>query len=163
LRAKLAYLEKLEAASSDAWDGKVSLLLERRENAPDYVAEHPHMEPPPVARAADVGARFLQPEIVTAKGAPAKSVSEALGRAAQIIADTGHAGVQFHVFWNEPPQALLAQMQSLESRGSRPPSRRSRQREACLSRFSLLGHGGRKRRRVVGTARRVHSVVFVAQ
>jgi hypothetical protein len=37
-----------------------------------------------------------------------------LGRAKAIIADTGHAGVQFHVFVKAPPRDLLAQMDSLD-------------------------------------------------
>lgn len=120
LAAKLDYLDRLEKAvtaergPAAAWDGKVSLILERRAGAPAFVTKNPHMEPPPDGRRAAVGARFLQPEIVTAKDAPAASVAEALGRAREIIADTGHAGVQFHVFVKAPPQELLAQIDSLD-------------------------------------------------
>jgi hypothetical protein len=118
--AKLDYLDRLEAAVTAerglgaAWDGKVSLILERRESAPDFVTQHPHMEPPPDSLRGAVGARYLQPEIVSAKEKPAASVAEALGRAKTIIADTGHAGVQFHVFVKAEPRALLAQMDSLD-------------------------------------------------
>ena len=118
--AKLDYLDRLEKAviaergPQAAWDGKVSLILERKPGAPDFVTRNPHMEPPPDARKNAVGARFLQPEIVSDKDHPAASVGEALGRAKIIIADTGHAGVQFHVFVKAEPKALLAQMDSLD-------------------------------------------------
>ena len=120
LKAKLAYLDRLEALVTAergpraAWDGKVSLILERMDNAPDFVTRNPHMEPPPDAYRAAVGARYLQPEIVSDKEHPAASVNQALGRAKQIIAETGHAGVQFHVFVKAEPKALLAQMDSLD-------------------------------------------------
>jgi hypothetical protein len=120
LSAKLAYLDRLEAAvtaergAEAAWDGKVNLILERKEGAPDFVTRHPHMEAPTEARRGDVGARYLQPEIVSSKDHPAASVAEALGRAKMVIADTGHAGVQFHVFVKAEPKAILAQMESLD-------------------------------------------------
>ena len=120
LQAKLAYLDKLEAAvvaergPQAAWDGKVSLILERKSGAPAFVTKNPHMEPAPDAYRGTVGARYLQPEIVSSKDHPAASVGEALGRAKLIIADTGHAGVQFHVFVKAEPKALLAQMDSLD-------------------------------------------------
>lgn len=118
--AKLDYLDRLEKAVTlergpqAAWDGKISLLLERTPGAPAFVTKHPHMEAPPDARKNAVGAKFLQPEIVSDKDHPASSVEEALGRAKAIIADTGHAGVQFHVFVKARPKALLAQMDSLD-------------------------------------------------
>ncbi|MFI5350946.1 MAG: hypothetical protein ACHQ2Z_15470, partial [Elusimicrobiota bacterium] len=120
LSAKLAYLDRLEAAVTAergpqaAWDNKVSLILERKDGAPDFVTHHPHMEAPSIAHRGDVGARYLQPEIVTSKDHPAASVAEALGRAKMVIADTGHAGVQFHVFVKAEPKAILAQMDSLD-------------------------------------------------
>jgi hypothetical protein len=120
LKAKLDYLDRLEAAVAAehgpraVWDGKVSLILERKPEAPDFLTPHPHMEPAPDAYRGAVGAHYLQPEIVSAKEHPAASVAEALGRAKQIIAETGHAGVQFHVFVKAAPEALLAQMDSLD-------------------------------------------------
>ncbi|MFI5361535.1 MAG: hypothetical protein ACHQ49_06155 [Elusimicrobiota bacterium] len=120
LSARLEYLDRLEAAVTAergpqaAWAGKVSLILERKEGAPDFVTKNPHMESPPGAPRGVVGARYLLPEIVSAKDRPAGSVAEALGRAERIIADTAHAGVQFHVFVKEDPRALLAQMNSLD-------------------------------------------------
>jgi hypothetical protein len=120
LAAKLDYLDRLEAAVTAergpraAWDGKVSLILERKEGAPEFITRHPHMEPPPESRRGAVGARYLQPEIVSDEEHPAASVAEALGRAKAIIADTGHAGVQFHVFVKAEPKALLAQLDSLD-------------------------------------------------
>ena len=117
--AKLDYLDRLERAitaergPSAAWDGKVSLILERGPKAPAFVTKNPHMEAPPAPYAGTTGARFLQPEIVTAKDKPAASVEEALGRARVVIADTGHAGVQFHVFVKAEPKVLLAQMDRL--------------------------------------------------
>ncbi|MFI5347635.1 MAG: hypothetical protein ACHQ51_14770 [Elusimicrobiota bacterium] len=119
--AKLDYLDRLERAvtaergPTAAWDGKVSLILERGPKAPDFVTKNPHMEAPPAPYRGTVGARFLQPEIVTAKDKPALSVNEALGRAKVVIADTGHAGVQFHVFVKAEPKVLLAQMDRLGS------------------------------------------------
>jgi hypothetical protein len=118
--AKVQYLAKLEDALTAergpqaAWDGKVSLILERLADAPDFLTKNPHMEPPPDGLRGYAGARYLQPEIVTSKDHPASSVSEALGRAKMIIADTGHAGVQFHVFMKAAPKDLLAQMDSLD-------------------------------------------------
>ena len=120
LSAKLAYLDRLEAevtaerGPQAAWNGKVSLILERKDGAPDFVTVNPHMEAPSAAHRGDVGALYLQPEIVTSKDHPAASVAEALGRAKLIIADTGHAGVQFHVFVKAEPKAILAQMDSLD-------------------------------------------------
>jgi hypothetical protein len=120
LTAKLDYLDRLEKAviaergPPAAWDGKVSLILERKDEAPAFVTKNPHMEAPPQAYSGSVGARFLQPEIVSAKETPAASVAEALGRAKTIIADTGHAGVQFHVFVKAEPKDLLAQIESLD-------------------------------------------------
>jgi len=120
LSAKLDYLDRLEKAISlergpqAAWDGKVSLILEKNANAPDFVTNNPHMEAPPDARKNDVGAKFYQPEIVSDKAHAASSVSQAIGRARMIIGDTGHAGVQFHVFVKAEPKALLAQMDALD-------------------------------------------------
>jgi hypothetical protein len=118
--AKLAYLHALELAVSAergpgaAWDGKVSLLLARVPGAPGFVQEHPHMEPPPDGLAGATGARFLQPEIVSAKDRPAKSVEEALARTRRVIADTGHAGTQYHAFVKADPAVLRAQAESLD-------------------------------------------------
>lgn len=120
LSAKLDYLDRLEKAvvaergPEGAWNGKVSLLLERKPSAPGYLTKNPHMEAPPDGLSHVTGARFIQPEIVTDKDHPASSVSEALGRARQIIGDTAHAGVQFHVFVKAEPKVLLAQMDSLD-------------------------------------------------
>lgn len=120
LSAKLAYLDALERAVSvergpaAAWDGKVSLILTKTAAAPDYVAVHPHMEPPPDAHRGAVGARFLQPEIVSGKSFPAATVDQALARTRGIIAETGHAGTQYHVFLKADPDALLAQMDSID-------------------------------------------------
>ncbi|HXT00117.1 MAG TPA: hypothetical protein VN915_05545 [Elusimicrobiota bacterium] len=120
LSAKLDYLDRLEKAVTAergpeaAWDGKVSLLLERKPSAPGFVTQNPHMEAPPDGLSHVAGARFIQPEIVTDKNHPAASVSEALGRAQRIIGDTAHAGVQFHVFVKAEPKVLLAQMDSLD-------------------------------------------------
>jgi hypothetical protein len=120
LSAKLDYLDRLEKAVAAergpeaAWDHKVSLILERAPGAPDFVTEHPHMEAPPRAHQRDVGARFLQPEIVSAADKPSFTVEQALGRARTVIADTGHAGVQFHVFVKAEPSALLAQIDALD-------------------------------------------------
>lgn len=118
--AKLDYLDRLEKAVTDergpgaAWDGKVSLIMEKKAGAPAFVTKNPHMEAPPAAYRAVAGARFLQPEIVSAKDSPAASVAEALGRAKGVIAETGHAGVQFHAFVKAPPAVLLAQMDRLD-------------------------------------------------
>jgi hypothetical protein len=118
--AKLDYLDKLEKAVAAergpkaAWDGKVSLIMERRPDAPDFVARNPHMEAPPSAYRGVVGSSYLQPEIVSAKETPAASVDQALGRAGRVIADTGHAGVQFHVFVKAAPSFLLDQMSRLD-------------------------------------------------
>lgn len=120
LAAKLDYLDRLERAITAergpraAWDGKVSLIMERGPEAPDFVTKNPHMEAPPASYRGAVGARYLQPEIVSAKDAPAASVDQALGRARMVIAETGHAGVQFHVFVKAAPGVLLAQMDRLD-------------------------------------------------
>ena len=120
LAAKLDYLDRLERAITAergpraAWDGKVSLILERAPGAPEFVTKNPHMEAPPASYRGAAGARYLQPEIVSAKDAPAASVDQALGRARRVIADTGHAGVQFHVFVKAAPGVLLAQMDRLD-------------------------------------------------
>jgi hypothetical protein len=120
LSAKLAYLDALEKAVTvergppAAWDGKVSLILEKTPAAPDFVTPHPHMEAPPQAHRGDVGARYLQPEIVSDKSRPAASVDQALARTRLIIAETGHAGTQYHVFVKADPKLLLAQMDSLD-------------------------------------------------
>ncbi|MDE2143862.1 MAG: hypothetical protein KGJ84_15745, partial [Elusimicrobia bacterium] len=119
LSAKLDYLDRLEKAVTAekgpgaAWNGKVSLILERGPKAPDFVTVNPHMEAPPAHYAGTVGARYLQPEIVTSKETPAASVNEALGRAKIVITDTGHAGTQFHVFVKAEPKVLLAQIDRL--------------------------------------------------
>jgi hypothetical protein len=120
LSAKLAYLDALEKAvtvergPTAAWDGKVSLVLKKTSGAPFYATEHPHMEPPPDAYRDAVGARFLQPEIVSDKAHPAASVEEALSRTRGIIAQTGHAGTQYHVFVKAAPDVLLAQMDRID-------------------------------------------------
>jgi len=117
--AKADYLGRLEAAVTAergpqaAWNGKVSLIMEKTHNAPDFVARNPHMEAPPAAYRNTSGAKFLQPEIVSAKDNPARSINEALGRASGVIADTGHAGVQFHVFVKADQRVLLAQADRL--------------------------------------------------
>jgi hypothetical protein len=118
--AKLAYLDALERAVTvergppAAWDGKVSLLLEKTGAAPDFATRNPHMEAPPRARRGDVGARFLQPEIVSDKTRPAASVAQALERTRMVIAETGHAGTQYHVFIKADPKLLLAQLDRLD-------------------------------------------------
>jgi hypothetical protein len=118
--AKLAYLDALETAvvaergPEAAWNGKVSLILKKTPVAPDYVTAHPHMEPPPDAHRAAVGARYLQPEIVSDKTRPASTVDAALARTRGIIAETGHAGTQYHVFVKADPKILLAQMDRVD-------------------------------------------------
>lgn len=118
--AKLDYLDRLEKATvaekgvDAAWNGKVSLLLTKTAGAPDFVTVNPHMEAPPAGLSGAPGAKFLQPEIVSAKENPASSVNGALGRAKVVISDTGHAGVQFHVFVKADPAVLLAQMDRLD-------------------------------------------------
>jgi hypothetical protein len=120
LSAKLDYLDRLEKAviaergPPAAWNGKVTLLLEKKPNAPGYLTKNPHTEAPPDALSHVTGAHFIQPEIVTDKNHPASSVNEAIGRAQQIIGDTAHAGVQFHVFVKAKPEVLLGQMDSLD-------------------------------------------------
>lgn len=120
LSGKLAYLDALEAAVSAergpraAWDGKVSLILRKTAAAPDFVSEHPHMEPPPESYRGAVGARFLQPEIVSDQARPAASVEQALARTRGVVAETGHAGTQYHVFIKAEPRVLLAQMDRLD-------------------------------------------------
>ncbi|MDE2237580.1 MAG: hypothetical protein KGK30_06795, partial [Elusimicrobia bacterium] len=120
LRAKLAYLDALEKdvarerGDAAVWDGKVFLLLERGPSAPAYVARHPHMEPAPASREEGPYARFSQPEIVSAKDSPAHSVLEALGRTRRVIAETGHAGTQYHVFMKVEPQTVEEQWPRLQ-------------------------------------------------
>ncbi len=120
LPGKLAYLEAFEKAvvsergAGAAWDGKESRVLERVAGAPDFIAANAHMEAPPDSLNDRPGARFLQPEIVTHRDLPARSVEEAIARAQRVIQDTGHAGVQFHVFVKAPPQRLLAQSEAIE-------------------------------------------------
>jgi hypothetical protein len=119
--AKLKYLGKLEAAvlsekgESGAWRGKVSLLLERRPEAPDFLTLNPHMESPPAGYEGQPGAHFLQPEIVSDEDHPAATVNEALARSRRIIAETGHAGTQYHVFIKAPAKVILRGMESLQS------------------------------------------------
>lgn len=118
--ARLRYLGKLEAAvtaergAAAAWKGKVSLLLERESSAPNFLTKNPHMEPPPSDWKDTPGSRFLQPELVTDKAAGVNAVNEAIGRSKYIIAQTGHAGTQYHVFLKLPPGALRSQLRSLE-------------------------------------------------
>ena len=120
LSGKLAYLDALEAAvraergAAAAWNGKVNLILRKTVAAPDFISEHPHMEPPPDAYRAAAGARFLQPEIVSDQARPAASVEQALARTRAVIAETGHAGTQYHVFIKAVPRVLLAQMDRLD-------------------------------------------------
>jgi hypothetical protein len=121
LRAKLSYLDKLEKAvvaekgRDAAWKGKVSLLLERKPGAPDFLTLNPHMEAPPPAYKDSVGAAFLQPEVVSDKEHPASTVNEAIGRTKVIIGDTGHAGTQYHVFVKASPETLRAQLPRLQA------------------------------------------------
>ncbi len=103
-----------ERGAQAAWSGKVSLILRKTAAAPEFVSEHPHMEPPPDAYRAAAGARFLQPEIVSDQSRPAASVEQALARTRAVIAETGHAGTQYHVFIKAEPRVLLAQMDRLE-------------------------------------------------
>jgi hypothetical protein len=72
------------------------------------------MEPPPSGLSGAVGARYLQPEIVSDRSRPAASVDQALARTKAIIAETGHAGTQYHVFVKADPRLLLAQMDRLD-------------------------------------------------
>lgn len=115
-QAKLSYLDGLEKSvvaeksPRAAWDGKVSLLLERTAAAPEYLTKNPHMEAPPARLKDAVGAKFLQPELVTDKSAPAMSVSEALVRTSYVISQTGHAGTQYHVFMKLDPAAFRARV-----------------------------------------------------
>jgi hypothetical protein len=121
LRSKLSYLDKLEAAVSAekgkdaAWKGKVSLILERREGAPSFITKNPHMEAPPASYARTPGARFLQPEIVSDKDAPAATINEAIGRSRLIIGETGHAGTQYHVFLKLEPSKLSAELPAIQA------------------------------------------------
>lgn len=116
---KMYYLALLsEAVSSEkgadaVWKGKRFLLLEKSPDAPDFVAEHPDMEDPPSALRESLGARFLQPEIVSHKERAARTASEAIARTRRVIADTGHAGTQYHAFVTMPTDALLAAMPRL--------------------------------------------------
>ncbi|MBI3553741.1 MAG: hypothetical protein HY077_14690 [Elusimicrobia bacterium] len=119
--AKLSYLGKLEAAvtaekgKEAAWREKVSLILERSPGAPSFITPNPHMENPPAGYQDTPGARFLQPEIVSDKDHPAATINEAMGRSRMIIAETGHAGTQYHVFLKAEPKRLETQMAALQS------------------------------------------------
>lgn len=119
LGPKTRYLGRYEAAvkaekgDKAAWDYKSSLLLERRPDAPGYIARHPDMESPPAGLRDEPGAAFLQPEIVTAKDSPARTIDEAVERTKSIIADTGHAGTQYHVFVKAPPARLAGGLSRL--------------------------------------------------
>lgn len=121
LSGKLKYLDALDKAVTTergpqaAWDGKVALLLEKAPGAPDYITAHPHMEAPPAAYRDAPGARYLQPEIVSDRDHPSASISQALGRTKSLIALTGHAGTQYHVFVKADPAVLDAQLPALES------------------------------------------------
>lgn len=118
--AKILYLEKLEKAvvaergAAAAWRGKTFLLMERSPAAPAFLAEHPDMEAAPQGYEGVPGARFLQPEIVSGRDTPASSVGEALARTRRVIADTGHAGTQYHVFVKAEPEKLRAQLAGLQ-------------------------------------------------
>lgn len=118
--SKVRYLGKLEQAvvaekgEKAAWDGKVSLLLEKTKDAPDYLTQNPHMEAPPAPFKDHPGARFLQPELVTDKTKPAASVNEAIGRTSYIISQTGHAGTQYHVFMKLDPKTAARQLAVLQ-------------------------------------------------
>lgn len=120
LSAKLKYLGALDKAVTAergpqaAWSGKVALLLERAPGAPDFITEHPHMEAPPAAYRDAPGAKYLQPEIVSDRDHPAASIGQALGRSKFLIAQTGHAGTQYHVFVKADPAVLRAQSAALE-------------------------------------------------
>ncbi len=119
--AKILYLDKLEKAvvaesgPRSAWRGKTFLLMERAPSAPDYLAEHPDMEAPPAGYEGLPGSRFLQPEIVSGRDTPASSVGEALARTRRVIADTGHAGTQYHVFVKAEPEVLRSQLAGLQA------------------------------------------------
>lgn len=119
--AKLAYLDKYEKAviaergAAAVWKGKTFLLMDRAPGAPGFLAEHPDMEAPPAGYEHIPGHRFLQPEIVSGKTTPAASVGEALSRTKRIIADTGHAGTQYHVFVKAEPEVLRAQLAGLQA------------------------------------------------
>jgi hypothetical protein len=116
LTSKLEYLALYEeAAGASAWDGSTFLLLEKTKNAPAYLAEHPVMEAPPEGYDALPYKKFLRPEIVTAKDSPARTISEALGRAKEIIGDTAHAGVHFHVFAKLKPEDLRRVLPAVEA------------------------------------------------
>lgn len=120
--SRLLYLEKLEKAvdaergPGAAMNGKETLILERTPEAPAYLTQHPHLEPvhPHMNAGNAPGARFLWPEIVSAKDSPAASVSEAIGRTGHIIAQTGHAGTQYHVFMKVSPERLKAQLKEID-------------------------------------------------
>lgn len=119
--AKLAYLGKLEEAVSSekgrdgAWKGKVSLILEKTAGAPSFLTRNPHMENPPAGYETVPGSRFLQPELVSDKDKPAATINEAIGRTKMLIAETGHAGTQYHVFIKAEPAVLRSQLASLQS------------------------------------------------
>ena len=121
LSAKLKYLDALDKAVTvergppAAWNGKIALLLTKVPGAPDFITEHPHMEAPPAAYKNVAGARYLQPEIVSDRDHPAPTIGAALGRSKFLIAQTGHAGTQYHVFIKADPAVLNAQLPALES------------------------------------------------
>lgn len=121
LDGKLAYLDKLEKAvvaekgPQAAWDAKVSLILERKPGAPEFLTKNPHMENPPAAYKNVPGARFLQPELVTDKTRPSPTIAEALERTRRMIAETGHAGTQYHVFVKADPAVLREQLPRLQA------------------------------------------------
>ncbi|MBI4348110.1 MAG: hypothetical protein HY553_14730 [Elusimicrobia bacterium] len=112
LRGKLRYLALLDDAvdrergADAAWRGKSFLLLERSPGAPEFVADHPDMESPPAGWTVEGGARFLQPEIVSHRDRPARTAAEALSRTRLVIAETGHAGTQYHAFFTLDTERL---------------------------------------------------------
>ena len=119
-RSKLLYLDMLEQAvraekgEAALWNGRESLLLERAPSAPPFLTKNPHMEDPPQSLRGTTGATFLKPELVTAKDKPVRTVADAIGRARFVIEETGHAGVQFHVFMKVPPERLRAQRKAIQ-------------------------------------------------
>ena len=118
---KLKYLVLLEAqvdrerGHEGAWKGKDFLLLERSPQAPAYLAKHPHIERLWQTPGEKPERKFMTPEIVTAKDSPARTIDEAIGRTQQIIADTGHAGTQYHVFIRAEPARLAAALPRLQA------------------------------------------------
>lgn len=117
--SRLRYLGELEAAvvsergHDAAWNGKVSLILEKTASAPAYLTKNPHTEPPASEHRGTPGWQFLQPELVTDKDAGVTTVAEAIGRSRSIIEQTGHAGTQYHVFLKLAPKDLERQLPSL--------------------------------------------------